>query len=104
METKDYLTNFYEAYDEEGRLGSKHGMVEYITTMKYIEKYLKPKMRILEIGAATGRYSHALAQRGPTSSLTKRQRACASSWSSWCTQKASLPARGSSLSLGRCGC
>ena len=64
METKDYLTNFYEAYDEEGRLGSKHGMVEYITTMKYIEKYLKPKMRILEIGAATGRYSHALAQRG----------------------------------------
>ena len=64
METKDYLTNFYEAYDEEGRLSSKHGMVEYITTMKYIEKYLKPKMRILEIGAATGRYSHALAQRG----------------------------------------
>ena len=64
METKDYLTNFYEAYDEEGRLGSKHGMVEYITTMKYIEKYLKPGMRVLEIGAATGRYSHALAQKG----------------------------------------
>ena len=42
METKDRLTNYYEAYDEEGRLISKHGMVEYITTMKYIEKYLKP--------------------------------------------------------------
>ena len=70
METKDYLTNFYEAYDEEGRLGSKHGMVEYITTMKYIEKYLKPvkhiEMQLLcdKFGAATGRYSHALAQRG----------------------------------------
>ena len=51
METKDRLTNYYEAYDEEGRLISKHGMVEYITTMKYIEKYLKPNMRILEIGA-----------------------------------------------------
>lgn len=36
METKDYLTNYYEKYDEEGRLISKHGMVEYITTMKYI--------------------------------------------------------------------
>ena len=50
--------------DEEGRLVSKHGMVEYITTMKYIDRYLKPNMRIMEIGAATGRYSHALAQKG----------------------------------------
>ena len=64
METKDYLTNYYERYDENGRLISKHGMVEYLTTMKYVEKYLKPNMRVLEIGAATGRYSHALAQKG----------------------------------------
>ena len=64
METKEYLSNHYERYDENGRLISKHGMVEYVTTMKYIEKYLQPKMRILEIGAATGRYSHALAQKG----------------------------------------
>ena len=64
METKDYLTNYYERYDENGRLISKHGMVEYLTTMKYVEKYLKPNMRVLEIGAATGRYSHSLAQKG----------------------------------------
>ncbi len=64
METKGYLAEYYEGYDEDGRLSSKHGMVEYVTTMKYIEKYLKPGMRILEIGAATGRYSHALARRG----------------------------------------
>jgi len=64
MEVKDYLSNYYEQYDEDGRLTSKYGMVEYITTMKYIEKYLKPGMRIMEIGAATGRYSHALAQQG----------------------------------------
>lgn len=64
MEVKEYLTNYYESYDENGRLSSKHGMVEYITTMKYIQKYLKPDMHILEIGAATGRYSHALAQKG----------------------------------------
>lgn len=32
--------------------------------MRYIEKYLRPGMRILEIGAATGRYSHALARMG----------------------------------------
>ena len=64
METKDYLTNYYERYDENGRLISKHSMIEYITTMKYVEKYLQPGMRIMEIGAATGRYSHALAQKG----------------------------------------
>lgn len=64
MNTQDYLSNYYQNYDEEGRLLSRHGMVEYITTMKYIEKYLQPGMRIIEIGAATGRYSHALAQKG----------------------------------------
>lgn len=64
MEIKDCLSNFYSQYDEDGRLISRHGMVEYITTMRYIEKYLKPGMRVMEIGAATGRYSHTLAQRG----------------------------------------
>ena len=64
METKNYLTNYYENYDEDGRLNSKHGMIEFITTMKYIERYLRPDMKVLEVGAATGRYSHALAQNG----------------------------------------
>lgn len=64
METLDALTQFYGNYDEDGRLRSKHGMVEFLTTMRYIQKYLRPGMRILEIGAATGRYSHALAQQG----------------------------------------
>ena len=64
METLKILTDYYSGYDEDSRLRSKHGMVEYLTTMHYIEKYLRPGMRILEIGAATGRYSHALAQMG----------------------------------------
>lgn len=64
METAEILTQFYEKYDEEGRLLSRHGSVEFLTTMRYIEKYLRPGMRILEIGAATGRYSHTLARMG----------------------------------------
>ena len=64
METFNILTEYYSNYDEDSRLLSKHGSVEYLTTMRYIEKYLRPGMRILEIGAATGRYSHALARRG----------------------------------------
>ena len=64
MEILNALTEFYSNYDEEGRLLSKHGSVEYLTNMRYIGMYLKPGMRILEIGAATGRYSHALARIG----------------------------------------
>lgn len=64
MNAKEYLTNYYQNYDEDGRLTSKHGMVEYLTTMRFIEKYLRPGMRIIEIGAGTGRYSRALAEKG----------------------------------------
>jgi ubiquinone/menaquinone biosynthesis C-methylase UbiE len=58
------INSYYSNYDEEGRLLSKHGQVEYLTTMKYIEKYLRPGMKILEVGAATGRYSLSLADKG----------------------------------------
>lgn len=64
MEALKALTDFYKNYDEEGRLLSRHGQVEFLTTMRYIAKYLQPGMRILEIGAATGRYSHTLARQG----------------------------------------
>lgn len=60
----DYLNDYYLGYDEDARLRSRHGMVEYLTTMRYIDRYLFPGARILELGAGTGRYSHALAQRG----------------------------------------
>ncbi len=66
MENSQYLIDFYNTYEEDSRLTSKHGSVEFLTTMRYIEKYLKPNARILEIGAGTGRYSHALARRGYT--------------------------------------
>ncbi len=68
----NYLEKYYSNYDEEGRLLSQHGQVEYITTMTYIHKYLKElgrqkglrQPRILEVGAGTGRYSLALAREG----------------------------------------
>ncbi|MBQ8834672.1 MAG: class I SAM-dependent methyltransferase [Oscillospiraceae bacterium] len=66
METLKALTDYYSGYDEDSRLLSKHGSVEFLTTMRYIEKYLQPGMRVLEIGAATGRYSHTLARKGYT--------------------------------------
>ena len=62
--TGDYLVDYYNTHDEDVRLLSKHGKVEFLTTVKYIENYLKDGMRIMEIGAATGRYSHYFAQKG----------------------------------------
>ncbi len=64
MERIEALTNYYTAYNEDARLTSKHGMIEFLTTIHYVEKYLKRGMRILEIGAGTGRYSHYFAQKG----------------------------------------
>ena len=64
MPTSQYLNAFYSHYDEDGLLAVKHGSVEFLTTMRYIGKYIKPGDRVLEVGAGTGRYSHALARQG----------------------------------------
>nr|UWI51881.1 class I SAM-dependent methyltransferase [Clostridioides difficile] len=64
METNQYLIDHYNNYNEDSRLVSKHGSVEFLTTMHYIEKYIKPGDHVLEIGAGTGRYSHSLAHQG----------------------------------------
>jgi len=62
----DYLETYYSNYDEEGRLLSRHGQVEYLTTMRYIEECLEgiSDPSILEVGAGTGRYSVTLAKQG----------------------------------------
>lgn len=62
----DYLENYYNNYDEDGRFLSQHGQVEYITTQKYIHEYLRDALAstILEVGAGTGRYSVSLAREG----------------------------------------
>ena len=60
------LENYYRQYDEEGRLLSRHGQVEYLTTQRYIHELLAEdrSKTILEVGAGTGRYSVALAREG----------------------------------------
>lgn len=58
------LKEYYNNYDEDGRLLKKNRRPEYLLTMEYIEKYLFEGAKILEIGAGTGRYSIALADMG----------------------------------------
>lgn len=62
---KDIIINKYTEYDEDERLVSNRANnIEYLTTMRYIQKFVKPNAKILEIGAATGRYSIELAKNG----------------------------------------
>ncbi len=61
------LEAYYNKFCEEKRLTRKHGNVEYVTSMKYIHKYLErlpQNVKILDVGAGTGRYSVALAEEG----------------------------------------
>ena len=59
------LNQLYNSQDENGRLTkSRHGQLEYMTTMHFIHQYLKPESKIIEIGAGTGRYSVKLGQEG----------------------------------------
>lgn len=60
------LEKHYNKFCEDKRLTRRHGQVEYITSMEYIHKYLKDNksLKILDVGAGTGRYSVALANEG----------------------------------------
>ena len=62
---KELVSCFYSQYDEDGRTArSRHGQLEYCTTMNYIHRYAARRSKILEVGAGTGRYSIALAEEG----------------------------------------
>lgn len=63
------LVQYYNKFNEEKRLDSRHGQVEYRISMKYIHEYIprdlaKEDVKILDIGAGTGKYSVALAKEG----------------------------------------
>ena len=69
------IEEYYNKFNEEKRLNSRHGQIEYRITMKYIHDYLDVRMqelkvtnrediKILDIGAGTGRYSVSLCEEG----------------------------------------
>lgn len=66
MSNRDNILNdFYtNLCNEDIRLISKSGSVEFITSTHYIEKFLKKDSKILEVGAGTGRYSLYYASKG----------------------------------------
>ncbi len=55
----------YEIFNEDARLNhSQAARVEFFTSVRYIEKYLTPGAKILDIGAGAGEYSLYFAKKG----------------------------------------
>lgn len=64
MEAFEALNNYYNLKNEHERFSHRYNSVEFLTTLRTIDAYLTPGCRILEIGAASGRYSHRYARMG----------------------------------------
>ncbi|MBQ8383238.1 MAG: class I SAM-dependent methyltransferase [Clostridia bacterium] len=61
----EQVQKIYEIFNEDTRLNrSKAARVEFLTTVRYIERYLKPGARILDAGAGAGEYSLYFARQG----------------------------------------
>lgn len=66
------LEQYYNKFHEEHRLTTRHGQVEFFTSLHFIEKFLKKcdtepgisVTKIADVGAGTGRYSVELCHRG----------------------------------------
>lgn len=59
---KDLLIKYYNKFSEDKRLNSRHGQVEFKVAMHYLKKHIKnfEGVKILDVGAGTGKYSCAL--------------------------------------------
>ncbi len=84
MKQMTELEQYYNKFNEDKRLNTRYGQVEFRTSMHYIHRYLEQikhgmkqpdtegsdatnrnsEIRILDIGAGTGKYSVALADEG----------------------------------------
>ena len=40
MENLNELINYYNKFNEDKRLNTKHGQIEYLTSIKYLNKYI----------------------------------------------------------------
>lgn len=58
------LEEYYNKFNEDKRLNTRRGNIEYVTSMKYIHEYLNEDSKILDIGAGTGKYTLKLYEEG----------------------------------------
>ena len=64
MEDISDITEYYNHEAEQEHTRLERHQLEYDLTWRYLERYLPPQGNLLELGAATGRYTLELARRG----------------------------------------
>ena len=60
------METYYNKFNEDKRLTHRHGIIEFNTTIKYIDKILKNmnNPKIIDVGAGCGKYSIYLSDKG----------------------------------------
>ena len=59
------IEKYYNKFNEDKRLSTRHGQIEFSVSMHFLQKYIGDKTcKIVDIGAGTGKYSIALSQLG----------------------------------------
>lgn len=61
---REQVNRTYEIFNEDQRLASRAAHVEFLTTTRTIEQYLRPGAKMLDLGAGAGAYSLYFARKG----------------------------------------
>ena len=98
----DLVQRVYRGGKEEFRLHTQASRVEFLTTVKYIEKYLTPGAKILDIGAGAGEYSLYFARQGYSVSALELSEDNIAAFRARLTEKDSIDlTQGNALDLSR---
>ena len=99
----ELVQEVYQRYDEDSRLNkSQAARVEFLTTIRYIEKYLVPGAKILDVGAGAGEYSLYFARKGYHVSALELADANIASFRAKVTEEDSIDlVQGNALDLSR---
>lgn len=64
MTNFEKIKAYYSKFDEQHRLDSLEGYLEYIISLDLLLKHLSPNAKVLDLGGGAGKYSFELAKRG----------------------------------------
>ena len=97
------VQEIYRRKSESDRLNkSQAARVEFFTTVRYIEKYLAPGAKILDVGAGAGEYSFYFARKGYSVSALELADANIAAFRAKMTEHDSIDlVQGNALDLGR---
>ena len=97
------VQEIYRRKSENDRLNkSQAARVEFLTTVRYIEKYLAPDAKILDVGAGAGEYSFYFARKGYSVSALELADANIAVFRAKMTEHDSIDlVQGNALDLGR---